>query len=189
MAIDIKFLPSYTVLAVRYAVAANEDIFHSVEHASSCRDLLNFFKSSNMAKSAHPQLHGLAMLNRNWNHPKEEAIICDECVILPTEPIDLNTCKSMVVSLNSTFPTYLTSTPAGTYAVFRHKGPYDLLPAMFRQIFSTLLPTSGVHYAGGPVLELYVNDHETTPEDDKEIDVCVPVTFGPGAGMASVPLS
>lgn len=53
--------------------------------------------------------------------------------------------------------------PGGTYAVYRHTGPYSGLVqawARFREVMGGFF--SGPH--GGPCFEVYVSDPETTPE-------------------------
>ncbi|MCI2399701.1 GyrI-like domain-containing protein [Aliiroseovarius subalbicans] len=47
---------------------------------------------------------------------------------------------------------------AGTYAVFRNRGPVADLPAMFDAIFSTWLPNSDHEQAEGVVFEAYPDD-------------------------------
>jgi len=188
MNLNLQYLPSYTVLALRMVVKDDEHVFENPLHAIACVDLLKFVKTSNLKKSAHPELHGLSMLTRDWSNKKDEPLLYDECVVLPTKPIALKDSRALVAALDTKLPTHLTSTPAGTYAVFRFKGDYTGLPAFFENIFDKELPANHTTYAGGPVLELYVNDHETTPLANREIDVCVPVVTSRGGTMTSVAL-
>lgn len=71
--------------------------------------------------------------------------------------------------------------PGGTYAVYRHTGPYSSLMlawARFREILGGLF--SGPQ--AGPCFEVYLSDPETTPECDLVTELCCRVS---DEGMAA----
>ena len=49
--------------------------------------------------------------------------------------------------------------PAGRWAVFRHVGPFDTLPALWRAIHAEWLPNAGVTRRPGAPFERYENAH------------------------------
>lgn len=56
--------------------------------------------------------------------------------------------------------------PAGAYAVFTHRGPYDGLGKTYQKIYGGWLPKSGRQLRDTPAFEEYVNSpRDTKPED------------------------
>lgn len=66
--------------------------------------------------------------------------------------------------------------PAGTYAVFVHKGPYSGLDKTYGYIFGKWLPESGRTLKDQPCFERYLNrDPRRTKPDNLRTEVCVPI--------------
>lgn len=66
-------------------------------------------------------------------------------------------------------------TPAGTYAVLRHKGDLRKLEDTISALIDDWLPRSGYVQAKGPVLTLHRNSLEVRQPEKQVVDVCVPV--------------
>ena len=64
---------------------------------------------------------------------------------------------------------------AGTYAVYVHKGSFDGLYDTYRKLYGQWLPTSGYEPAGGPSLEIYLNDPEKTPPEELLTEIRIPL--------------
>ena len=64
--------------------------------------------------------------------------------------------------------------PAGTYAVFTHKGPIADLHQTIAAIWREWLPASGLTTTGAPDFELY-DERFKMQSPDSEVDVYVPV--------------
>lgn len=65
--------------------------------------------------------------------------------------------------------------PAGSYAVYRHEGPYDQLGSAWTRFMGEWLPGSDYEITDGVCFELYVSDPSTTPPDRLITDLYEPV--------------
>jgi AraC family transcriptional regulator len=65
--------------------------------------------------------------------------------------------------------------PAGSYAVFTHRGPYDGLSRTYQQIYGRWLPKSGRQLRDTPAFEEYVNSPRDTKPEDLVTRIHVPV--------------
>jgi effector-binding domain-containing protein len=63
----------------------------------------------------------------------------------------------------------------GEVAVGVHKGPYRNLQGSYDWLFGQWLPGSGREVANAPPHEIYVNDPQSTPENDLITHICVPL--------------
>ncbi|MDX9722212.1 MAG: AraC family transcriptional regulator [Myxococcota bacterium] len=63
----------------------------------------------------------------------------------------------------------------GRYAVFRHRGSYEGLNAVYGQIFGRWLPESGQQLRDAPGFEEYLKDPETTPPEELETEIWLPL--------------
>jgi AraC family transcriptional regulator len=64
----------------------------------------------------------------------------------------------------------------GTYAKFRHVGPYQQFSTTYAAFFEQWLPDSGYEVTMIPCVEQYLNDPRSTPEHALETDVYVSLT-------------
>lgn len=64
--------------------------------------------------------------------------------------------------------------PAGTFAVFTHKGPAATIGHTLHYIFGAWLPRSGRTLRDGPEFERYPENYDPT-SDTAEVDICIPV--------------
>lgn len=65
--------------------------------------------------------------------------------------------------------------PAGRYAVFVHRGPYEELNRTWRMIYREWLPSSQHQLRIGAAYEAYLNDPRTTAREDLLTEVRVPI--------------
>jgi AraC family transcriptional regulator len=65
----------------------------------------------------------------------------------------------------------------GEYAITTYRGPYDNLQQVYDFLFHQWLPASGREAADGPVIEMYLNDPDTTPPADLLTGLCVPLEW------------
>jgi DNA gyrase inhibitor GyrI len=66
-------------------------------------------------------------------------------------------------------------TPAGTYAVLRHKGDLRRIDDSIAVVVDEWLPKSGYEQDKGPILTLHRNSLKVRHPDKQVVDVCVPV--------------
>lgn len=65
--------------------------------------------------------------------------------------------------------------PAGRYAVYTHKGPYDGIPNTYSYLFGSWLPDSGETLDERPSMEVYRNTPLDTAPEDLLTDLCIPL--------------
>ncbi len=63
----------------------------------------------------------------------------------------------------------------GKYAVAIHKGPYATLIDSYRWLYHQWLPASGHELAEAPCFERYVNDPQSTPEQELLTAIHIPL--------------
>jgi AraC family transcriptional regulator len=64
---------------------------------------------------------------------------------------------------------------AGRVAIFDHKGPYEYLLQTWAMAYNGWLPRSGESLRDIAPFEIYVNNPDTTPPDQRITRVCVPI--------------
>jgi AraC family transcriptional regulator len=65
--------------------------------------------------------------------------------------------------------------PGGEHAVAVHRGPYSGLGEAYRWLYREWLPGSGRTAVDRPDFEIYLNDCATTPEEELETAIYVPL--------------
>lgn len=65
--------------------------------------------------------------------------------------------------------------PAGKWAVFTHKGPYEMLGEAWNAVYRDWLPTSGVTLRDTPPFEAYINDKSKVPPEELLTEIFLPV--------------
>ncbi len=68
-----------------------------------------------------------------------------------------------------------TTVPAGTFAVFTHKGPITTFSKTIQSVWREWLPASGLMPTGASDFELY-DERCTMESPESEVDIYVPVT-------------
>jgi AraC family transcriptional regulator len=59
----------------------------------------------------------------------------------------------------------------GLFAIFRHKGPYNMLNATYNQIYEQWLPGSGYELRDVPPIEVYLTDAGKTKPENLKTDI------------------
>lgn len=70
---------------------------------------------------------------------------------------------------------HLGEIPGGDYGVYLHTGPYEGLQAVYDDLFSKWLPSSGREMRSIPAFEVYLNSPETTPPAELKTEIWVPL--------------
>ena len=65
--------------------------------------------------------------------------------------------------------------PRGKYLVFRYKGPYSNLGAVYDTIYGHWIPESGYKISDARGYEVYLNNPGNTPPEELLTEICVPV--------------
>jgi AraC family transcriptional regulator len=104
---------------------------------------------------------GIRVLGRCPDDPEitpEDKLRFDACIAVDGEFSADETCRTSEI-------------PGGTYAIAHHRGPYRTLTNTYLALIGRWLP--GTHYAlaDEPVVEAYLDDDRTTPEDELRTEV------------------
>ena len=169
----ISFLPSYSVLALQKVVEPGLQL--PTMCAAVCAELNKVAKSVNMPLSSVQNIYGMDMLYSDWEKKKNAFVILEGCIVLPWGELDLKKFSVLDNEADRGMPYYLKSSPAGLYAIVPYEGCYEDLEDIYDEMFGKWLPSSNYRYAGGPVLEIFRNDHLIAKKDKKVMDVCFPV--------------
>jgi AraC family transcriptional regulator len=78
--------------------------------------------------------------------------------------------------------------PAGTYAVFTHRGPIQNIGATMQFIYRDWLPQSGFRRTGGADVEVYDARFHMN-EEESETDIWIPLAPKPATWFHLLPLS
>ncbi|MCA8951627.1 MAG: AraC family transcriptional regulator [Planctomycetes bacterium] len=65
--------------------------------------------------------------------------------------------------------------PGGPHATTLHRGPFETLGETYLALFGGWLPTSGRELRPGPCIERYLDDPESTPPEELETEIAVPL--------------
>lgn len=65
--------------------------------------------------------------------------------------------------------------PAGRWAVFQHRGPYDTLWQSWNVAYRDWLPRSGVRPRDVPPVEVYLNNINCTPPAELQTEILIPI--------------
>lgn len=65
--------------------------------------------------------------------------------------------------------------PGGSYAIFKHTGPYEGLHNIYKQIFRHWLPESDKSLRDAPCFEKYLNDASSTTPEKLETEIFIPI--------------
>jgi AraC family transcriptional regulator len=69
----------------------------------------------------------------------------------------------------------VTGSPGGTYAVYRHVGPYHFIEHVFDRLFDAVVFSGRFELREAPCVEINLNDPGTAEPADLITDVCIPV--------------
>jgi AraC family transcriptional regulator len=65
--------------------------------------------------------------------------------------------------------------PAGKYAVFNFKGPYEKLHEAYDYIFGKYIPENKIELRNAPCFEKYLNSPDKTKPENLKTEICIPI--------------
>ena len=109
--------------------------------------------------------------------PKSTFIgICyDDPEVTPPEKIRYDACVTVGDDVEVEGEIGDQTIEGGEYAIFTHRGPLEKLLQTYQEIFGEWAPASGRVIKAGPSFEVYLNDPHTTPPEEIEVDIYVPL--------------
>lgn len=126
-----------------------------------------------------------AAWQRLWNHVREENLFAPEighiCVYHDdpkvTEPDKLRTdvCLALPRVGKPKGEVGVKEIPGGKYAIFRYKGPYSNLNAVYDTIYLKWIPERGYKLGNTPGFEKYLNHPDNTKPEDLVTEIYIPV--------------
>ena len=99
----------------------------------------------------------------------------DDPKVTPTEKLRTDVCLTVTGPVVPRGEVGVKEIPAGKYAVFTYKGPYDHLYAVYNTIYAHWLPELGCALRDAPNFEKYVNDPDHAAPEDLITEICIPV--------------
>ncbi len=99
----------------------------------------------------------------------------DDPAVTPEDKLRYDACLVVDDSIQPEGDVGIQKTHAGAYATTTHQGPYDQLQDVYLQLFKQWLPTSGKAPAAAPVIEMYLNNPQNTPQDKLLTQICIPL--------------
>jgi len=132
---------------------------------------------SEAAKSAWETLMGFAYKNRLLSvETRGIGIGYDDPAVTAEECLRYDACITFFGEVALTGDVGIQNIAGGRYAVFLHKGPYDGLAEIYRDIFGNWIATSGCTLRDQPSFEIYLNrDPRRTKPENLRTEIWVPV--------------
>ena len=194
--VELKDLPSYRVAAVggrAQTLQLGVQPLKITERVQPLGEsLLSWAKVVGLERNRTPGLFGLSIVDGGWTATGESKTPVKEAAqeflqglplgqdVLSVSEIDV---AFGIEGLANQKGVTIRHTRPGLCAVARINGPYSNLSAVAEELMTEWLPSSGFSYDNEPLLNLYVNDPDTTAPEDLLTDFCVPL-----AGFRHLPL-
>jgi effector-binding domain-containing protein len=89
--------------------------------------------------------------------------------------IGISLCVFAEVKTDTPSNVYLKKTEPRTYAIMKHKGPYDGIPAVIAKLMKEI--NEGGYHMTGPVMCSYFNSPQEVPEGELLWEVRIPVVY------------
>lgn len=99
----------------------------------------------------------------------------DDPSVTETEKLRYDACASVKKEVKPEGEVGYKVLEGGTYAIFRHTGPYENLSKTYDAIYLNWMPGSGMELRDAPPLEFYLNDPDRTRPENLKTDIYVPV--------------
>lgn len=122
---------------------------------------------------------------RLWRFVKEQSLpggepspLCiyyDDPKVTPAEKLRTDVCMVMPVAVTPKGDIGYKLLPAGRYAVFLYKGPYDNLQAVYDTIYGKYLPEMECTLRDEASAERYLNDPANTEPNELLTEIYIPV--------------
>jgi AraC family transcriptional regulator len=154
MKVEMKKLPALRLAAVRH-IGPYEQIHHAFARLGQIAGRAGLFGRPEMVMAAiYHDLPG------------------------STPPARLRSDAGLTIAEGVPVPDGLTEQriAGGEYATTLHLGSYDTLPDTWRRLIGEWLPASGRKLGAGSSYEVYLNDPTTTPKNELQTELRVPVS-------------
>ncbi len=128
------------------------------------------------AEQAWRELCAFAVPRRLLSENTESiGISYDDPATTEKSKLRYDACISITEKVNVEGEVGRQSIAGGKYAVFHHKGPYDMLEGVYKEIYSQWLPQSGCSLADFPCFEKYLNSPEEVPPQELKTEIHIPI--------------
>jgi AraC family transcriptional regulator len=97
----------------------------------------------------------------------------DDPEITDTEKLRYDACFTVSKEVKPEGEVGFKEIAGGTYAIFRHKGPYSGFQETYNKIYKNWLPSSGYGLRDIPCMEFYHNDPNKTKPENLKTDIYV----------------
>ncbi len=109
--------------------------------------------------------NGTVMLGLSYDDPQ----------ITAPEKIRYDACIEVNGNIDASGEIGVQNIPAGDYALYLHKGPYDKLSESYSRICGEWLVASGKEIKHAPSVEIYLNDPCSTPPEELLVEIQLPL--------------
>lgn len=103
------------------------------------------------------------------------AIYHDDPKVTESEKLRTDLCLVITKDVAPKGEVGVKTIPAGKYAVFLYKGPYDQLEAVYDTIYGRLLPDAGLRLREAPCFDKYLNHPDRVAPENLKTEIYVPV--------------
>ncbi len=95
--------------------------------------------------------------------------------VTPAEKLRYDACLTVGDQAQPSGELQVKEIPGGEYAIVTHRGSYAGLPGVYRGIFHDWLPGSGRALRHAPCFEVYVNNPNSTADENLITEIYVPL--------------
>ena len=99
----------------------------------------------------------------------------DDPEVTPADKLRYDACLTVDKDIQPQGEIGVQTIAGGKYAVFMHKGPYDMLGQTYGDIYRQWLPQSGEKLRDLPCFEIYLNSPDKTKPADLRTEIWIPV--------------
>lgn len=123
---------------------------------------------------------------RLFKFAQEENLIFDNCIeylcvyhddpkVTESDKLRTDICLALSKSAKAKGEVGVKEIPGGKYAIFRYKGPYSNLSAVYDTVYGRLVQDNGFKVVNSPVFEKYVNNPSDTAPENLMTEIYIPV--------------
>jgi len=194
-------IPSLRVVSAAVDVTPRDNTLKATQPVGD--RLLAALGAVGIGRDRNPEIKGLALIHADWKQyfadklarPEDEEkhipLRFEQCLPLGQEIEELSTIKSLLgpeFQSESGNEVVVKHTPGGSYLSTLHRGALTSIRAAYAALASDLSSAAEIEYTGGPVMELYLDKPESTPENEMRTQVCVPVRVRDAAEPENIPV-
>jgi len=140
--------------------------------------IIDEYGTINSYEEAWKRLYTFAILNNALSETSESlGISFDDPSFTSPEKCRFYACVSTEKKLKASGKFGTTSIKGGLYAIFTHKGPYQDLHNIYKNIWFNWLPLSKYYLRKGSFFEKYLNNPSLVKEEDILTEIYIPVSL------------